>query len=106
MMTRQSQLANRHGAVADADRVLAEVLASAHAAAREGVRRLDAIAEDIERAVVQQADLALDTPMGTREFHRFLLAKQREIAAVVADARELGRAKGVVLESLRARYGG
>ena len=37
--------------------------------------------------------------MGAREFQRFLVAKQREIAAVVADAHELDRAKAAVLES-------
>jgi hypothetical protein len=84
--------------------VLAEVLASAHAATRESIRRLEAIAEEIERAAAGRTDLAVDTPMGAREFHRFLADKQREIAAVVADARELGRAKTAVLDGLRAQY--
>lgn len=101
----KSALSSQHGAAADADRVLAEVLASAHAAARESVRRLDAIAEQIDRAAAHQADLAVDTPMGAREFQRFLVAKQREIAAVVADAHELDHAKRAVLENLRAQYG-
>jgi Domain of unknown function (DUF4226) len=106
LRSRQSQLANQHSVAADADRVLAEVLASTHAAMRESVRRLDAIAEEIESAVVHQEQLAVDTPLGVRQLQRFLLAKQREITAVVADARELGRAKCVALESLRAQYGG
>ncbi len=105
LRARQSQLANQRGSAAEADHVLAEVLASAHAAMRESVRRLDAIAEEIESAVLHQQHLAVDTLLGVREFQRFLLAKQREIAAVVADARELGRAKSVVLESLRTQYG-
>ena len=102
MRARQSALASQHSTAADADRVLAEVLASAHAATCESVRRLDAIAEQIDRAA--QTDLAVDTPMGAREFHKFLVAKQREIAAVVADAQELGRAKKAVLDGLRAQY--
>lgn len=106
LRARQSELANQHGAAADADRVLAEVVAGAHAAMRDSVRRLDAIAEEIESAVVRQGHLAVDTPLGVREFQRFLLAKQREITAVVADARELGRAKSVVLQTLRPEYGG
>ena len=101
---RRSALASQHGATSEADRVLTDVLASAHAAARESVRRLDAIAEQIDRATVHQADLATDTPMGAREFQRFLTAKQREIAAVVAEARELDHAKKAVLENLRAQY--
>ena len=45
LRARRSALASRRGATADADRVLAQVLADAHAARREGIRRLDAIAE-------------------------------------------------------------
>ena len=100
IQARESVLASQHGTSADADRVLAEVLASAHAAIRESIERLDAIAEQIDRAVLHQADLAIDTPLGAREFQRFLLAKQREIAAVVAEVRELDHAKKAVLESL------
>lgn len=106
LQERQAQLAEQHGTAGDADRALAEVLASAHAATRDALRRLDAIAEDIDRAVLHQADLSIDTPLGAREFQRFLLAKQHEIAAVVTDARDLGRAKKAALESLRAQYGG
>lgn len=104
IQSRQSALASQHGAAADADRVLAEVLAAAHAATREGLRRLDAIAEEIDRAVTGRAALAVDTPIGAREFHRFLVDKQREITAVVADAHELSRAKRAVLDGLRAQY--
>ena len=101
---RQSALAGQHSTAAEADRVLAEVLASAHAATRDSIRRLDAIAEEIDLAATDRADLAVDTPIGVREFQRFLVAKQREIAAVVADARELDRAKRSVLDRLRAQY--
>lgn len=101
---RQSALASRHGTAADADGVLAEVLAGAHAATRESLGRLDAIAQEIDRAAIHQGELAIDTPLGAREFQKFLLAKQREIATVVERARELDHAKKVVLESLRAQY--
>ncbi|MDM4139652.1 MULTISPECIES: DUF4226 domain-containing protein [Mycobacterium] len=101
---RRSALASQHGAASEADRLLNELLTSAHDAARESVRRLDSIAEQIDHATVHQADLALDTPMGAREFQKFLMAKQREIASVVAEAREFGQAKKAVLQSLRAQY--
>lgn len=101
---RRSALASQHGAASEADRLLNEVLTSAHDAARESVRRLDSIAEQIDHATVHQADLALDTPMGAREFQMFLMAKQREIASVVAEAREFGQAKKAVLQGLRAQY--
>ncbi|MCV7410400.1 hypothetical protein AWC05_20925 [Mycobacterium florentinum] len=105
IQARQSAMASQHDSVAEADRALMEVLASAHAATRESIRRLDAIADEIERAVPQHNSPALDTSMGAREFQKFLVAKQREIAAVVADARALDRAKTAVLESLRGEYG-
>ena len=101
---RQAAMAKLHSTVADADRVLAEALADAHAVMRESVSRLDAIAAEIDRVASGQSDPAVDTPMGAREFQRFLVAKQREIAAVVAHAHELDRAKSAVLQSLRAQY--
>jgi uncharacterized protein DUF4226 len=101
---KQAALAERHGAAAEADRALADALASAHAATVEGLRRLDAISAEIDLAVANQAALGLDTPVGAREFQRFLIAKQREISAVVSDARELGSAKKALLEKLSAQY--
>ena len=68
------------------------------------VIRLDAIAAEIDRVVSGQAALGLDTAMGAREFQKFLIAKQREISAVVSHAHELDRAKSAVLQSLRAQY--
>jgi hypothetical protein len=102
MAAQRAALASRRDAAADTDRVLTEVLATAHAAMRESVGRLATIEGDIERAVSKQS--AVDTPLGAREFQRFLVAKQREIAAVVAHAHELARAKSVVLEGLREQY--
>jgi len=103
---RQAALVSRRGTVAEADRVLAELLASAHAVIRESISRLDAIAAEIDRAVPDHADQGVDTPLGAREFQRFLIAKQREIAAVIARAHELDRAKAAAVESLRAQYAG
>jgi len=102
---RRQVLASRHDAAADADRALADVLASAHAVTQESIRRLDAIAAEIDRAVLDRSALAVDTPLGAREFHHFLLAKLREIKSIVADAHQLGRAKTAMLEGLRGRYG-
>jgi Domain of unknown function (DUF4226) len=103
---RQASLSMRHAAVADADRALADALAEAHAATVEAVRRLDGIAAEIDGAVANQAAFGLDTAMGAREFQKFLIAKQREISAVVSTARELGDAKKAVLETLREHYTG
>jgi Domain of unknown function (DUF4226) len=103
---RQAALSTRHAAVADADRALADALAEAHAATVEAVRRLDGIAAEIDAAVANQAAFGLDTAMGAREFQKFLIAKQREISAVVSTARELGDAKKAELETLREHYTG
>jgi uncharacterized protein DUF4226 len=101
---RQAALSRQHGAAADADRALSEALASAHAATVEGVQRLDAIAAEIDRAVANQAAVGLDTAIGARELQRFLIAKQREILAVVSDAHELAVAKKAVLDKLAEHY--
>ena len=106
IQTRQAALVSQHGTAAEADRVLEELLASAHALIRDSISRLDAIAAEIDRAVPDHADHGIDTPLGAREFQRFLVAKQREIAAVVARAHELDRAKAAAVESLRAQYAG
>ncbi|MDD4868802.1 MAG: DUF4226 domain-containing protein [Mycobacterium sp.] len=104
LRARQSALASRHRTAVAADRVLADVLASVQTASRDSLRRLDAIADEIDRAVLDRTEFAVDTPTGAHEFQRFLVAKLREIGAVVADARELGRAKRAVLEGLRTQY--
>lgn len=103
---KQAALVAQHSAVSDVDHVLCEALAGAHAATVEGLSRLDAIADEINSAVQNQAALALDTPVGTREFQKFLFAKQQQIAAVVTEARELVEAKRAVLEALQPQYTG
>lgn len=101
---RQAALSRQLKAAADADRALVEVLFSAHAAMLDGVRRLDAIAVEIDRAVENQAATGLDTTMAAREFQNFLVAKQREILVVVSAVRELDAAKAAVLQTLRRHY--
>jgi hypothetical protein len=101
---RQAALLARHAASAEADRALVEALAGAHAATVEGIRRLDAIAAEIDGAVTNQGALALDTAMGAREFQKFLIAKQQEISAVVSQARELDGATRAALDKLREHY--
>ena len=104
IQAQQATMLRLHSTVVDADRVLAEALTSAHAVMRESVSRLDSIAAEIDRVASGQANPAVDTPMGARELQKFLVAKQREIAAIVAHAHELDRAKSAVLQSLRAQY--
>ncbi|RUP07103.1 MAG: DUF4226 domain-containing protein [Mycobacterium sp.] len=98
---RQAELTTRLRRATEADRVLTQTLAEAHESLRDSVRRLDAIAAEIEDA----RRLAVDAPLAAREFQRFLLAKQREISAVVTGARDMSRAKSAVLQGLRSQYG-
>jgi uncharacterized protein DUF4226 len=102
----QAALASRQAAAAEADRALADALSSAHAATVEGLRRLDAIAAEIDHAVANQTAIGLDTAMGAREFQKFLVGKQREILAVVSHAHELDIAEKAVLETLTTHYTG
>lgn len=101
---KQVALSRQHAAAAQADRGLGEALASAHAATVAGVSRLDAIEAEIDRAVASQAAMGIDTPIGAREFQKFLIAKQREIFAVVSDAHQLDAAKRVMLKNLLEHY--
>lgn len=101
---RQSALSVRHGVSVDADRALVEALATAHAATVQGIRRLDAIEAEIDGAIRNQAALALDTPMGAREFQKFLIAKQQEISAVVTHTRDVGGQTRAAVHSLREKY--
>lgn len=100
----QARLSAHHAASAEADRALAEALATAHSVTVESIRRLDAIAAEIEGAVKNQAALALDTAMGAREFQKFLIAKQHEISAVVSHARDIDSATRATLDTLRENY--
>lgn len=100
---KQAALADRHRTLAEADQLLAGVLQEAHASAVTARRRIDSIAAEIG-AGVQQAGFAVDTPLGAREFQRYLLARQRELIAIVADGQQDATAKRVLLESLSARY--
>jgi hypothetical protein len=97
----RSLLAARDRDLAEADAELAEVVSSAHAAATEAIRKLDAVSAEIEAAVAQRAVAA---PSEGREFARFLIAKQHEISDILTTARADSDAKVVVLQQLFDRY--
>ncbi len=94
-------LAARDADLADADRALAAAVADAHAIAVESIGRLDAIKAEVETAV---SDQPKDTAAGAREFGRNLVAKNRDIAAVITEAVASAQAKTVVLKELQERY--
>ena len=94
-------LAARDADLADADRVLSAAIADAHAIAATSIGRLDAIKTEINAAVSEQPK---DSAASAQEFGRHLVAKNREIAAVVTEAVEVAEAKTVVLKELQDRY--
>lgn len=97
----RSLLAARDRDLAAADAELAEAVWSAHAAATESIRRLDAVSAEIEAAVAQRA---VTSPPDGREFARFLIAKQREIRDILLAARADADAKVAVFKQLSDRY--
>ncbi|MGH3563137.1 MAG: DUF4226 domain-containing protein [Mycobacterium sp.] len=104
IQAKQAALSARHSRAADTDHVLAEALQGAHGTAVAARNRLDAIAAEIDDCVQNQAALAVDTPLGARELQKLLIAKHRELIAVVEEAYHDDAAKQALLESLRARY--
>ena len=104
LAARLTAFTRRHDELADADRQLAAVLASAYAVALDALSRLDHIEHEIESAVAAQHTLALDTAIGAHHWQRFLLAIQHEIVAVVTEAGEHAAAKIPALQGLMAAY--
>nr|WP_308160161.1 DUF4226 domain-containing protein [Mycolicibacterium goodii] len=68
----------------EVDRELAQAVLNAHATNSEGAKRLNDIQSEITAAV--NSATALDTPMGCREFSKFLNSKLAEITDVVESA--------------------
>lgn len=97
-----ASLSARDVALADADRELVAALRAAHDATARAIQRLDAIHAEIESAVEKRT--ALDTAPGAREFQRFLLAKQREIIAIVEETHLDDSSKRSLIESLKSHY--
>ena len=94
-------LAVRDAELAAADRDLAEVLTDAHALAVESIGRIDAINAELGATYIRPPG---DSPAAAHELSRHLVAKNRDIAAVVRDAQAAVQAKVVVIQQLTDRY--
>ena len=97
----RAALATRIADLAEADRAVIEAVAAVHTVAAESIARIEAIRTDIDAAA---AGLPQDSPAAAHELSRLLVAKQREIAAAVLDARAVAEAKTVALQQLTNRY--
>lgn len=95
------RLAARDADLADADRALAQAVAGAHALAVESIGRIDAIAAHVESAAVDQPK---ENAADAREVGRNLVARNREIADVVREAKASAEAKTIALRELTDRY--
>lgn len=93
-------LAARDADLADADRALAAAVAGAHDIAIGSIGRLEAISAQIEAAIEQPRG----TAAGARDVGRHLVAMNREIAEVVAAAKDAVHAKTVALRELAECY--
>ncbi|HEX5144033.1 MAG TPA: DUF4226 domain-containing protein [Mycobacterium sp.] len=95
-------LADRHAELVDADRLLADAVTTAHTTTVEALAALDRIEGEIETAVA--GHLTEDGPAAAHELQRFLIAKQREIIAVVTEARDRAQAKATAVRELADAY--
>lgn len=96
------RLAGRLAAAADADRVFADAVAGAYAAAVAAHRRLDAIETEIDGWL--QPPSPIETVAGARDFQRFLLATQRELTALITETQRDDAARCAVVQAARGRY--
>lgn len=94
-------LAARDADLAAADREVARVLQDAHALAVESIGRIDAIDAELDATDIRPPG---DTPAAARDLSRQLIARNRDVAAVVREAQESAHAKAVALQDLTDRY--
>lgn len=98
----EDKLQDRTNKATDADRELAQAVLNAHATTAEGAKRLNDIQSEITAAV--NSATALDTPMGAREFSKFLNSKLAEISDVVKTASLDAASQKAVLAALADFY--
>ncbi len=97
----RAALAARDADLADADRRVAEAVAAAHAAATQAIARMDEIRADLDAVGTARAP---ESPAEAHELTRLLVAKQREVTALVQDARTVAETNRIVLQHLSERY--
>ena len=83
---REALLVDHHAGNTQLDRQLSEIIVGAHENVLNSSARLRHIADEIERLAASPETLPTDTAMGAAEFHRFLIAKQKEIVNIIEDA--------------------
>lgn len=101
LTTARAALASTDARLADADRQLADAVRNAHRVAVESIHQLEAVRSDIDAALARRRT---DTASAARQFGRFLLDKNREIAVIVERARSGAAAGTAALKTLIGEY--
>lgn len=101
LTTARAALAVADARIAAADRQLADAIRTAHRVAVDSISRLEAVRSDIDAAVVRQRT---DIAAGAREFGRFLLDRNRDIAAILEQAQSEAAAGTAALRTLIGEY--
>jgi hypothetical protein len=97
----EAALSRVHSTVAEFDRHMIEAIRHAHSTTEDGQRRLHELEHDIENTA---AAMRLDTPMGARDFQRYLIGRLRDIVAVVHEADDDDTSKQALAAAWAALY--
>lgn len=97
----RATLAARDRDLAAADAALTAALHAAYRTAADCAHRIDGVRAEIDAAV---ARVRFDSAAPAREFGAFLVAKNREITALLTEARADADAATVALQALAERY--
>lgn len=96
-------LAGRNATAAGADGQLQSLLSQAHQTATALSERLNGIESALNEGVARHAS-TIKTPVGARQFQRFLVDKQRQILQVMDDARQSGSQLKGQMQAVGAGY--
>ncbi len=98
----KAALSGQHCVAAEVDLQVVTAVLNAHATHADGVTKLGRLQREIEQAVSTRTDL--DTPVGAREFQRFLIGRLRAIRDVVENAGLDAASRAALAEALAALY--
>jgi hypothetical protein len=89
--------------ITDADQQLGQAFSDAHTAAARTQQRLVDLDAQI-RSGVAALQPFIATPAGQQQMAAFLMAKTRDVQAVVSDARRTSRSHAAIVDGLSQRY--
>ncbi|MCW2650986.1 MAG: Biofilm regulator BssS [Mycobacterium sp.] len=99
----RASLKHNKAAINDTDQHLGQALSDAHTAAARTQQRLVDLDAQV-RSGVAALQPFVTTPVGQQQMAAFLMAKTREVQAVVSDARLTSRSHAAIVGGLSERY--